>query len=69
MSDTNWKIIFTTTQPIEAEIVKQMLESNSIEAVIMNQRDSSYLTFGEVLVYVDEKDAEAAKKLIKDQEI
>lgn len=69
MADTNWTVIFTTTQPIQAEIVRQMLENNDIEAVIMNQRDSSYLTFGEVLVYVDEKDVETARELIKEHEI
>jgi hypothetical protein len=47
----NWVKIYTATNPIEAEIIVAMLHENGIEAVEMNKRDSSYLSFGAIEVY------------------
>ena len=55
--------IFNSTNPIEIEIIKQMLENNKITSIILNQQDSSYL-FGRINLYVQEKDATIALKLI-----
>jgi hypothetical protein len=65
MDDKNWSLVYTTSTPIEAEIVKQMLESNGIEAVVLNKHDSSYQTFGEAEVFVLAGSKEVALKLIK----
>ena len=40
-----------------------MLLSNDIEAVVMNQKDSSY-HFGSVNIYTKEKDMKKAKEII-----
>jgi phosphoribosylpyrophosphate synthetase len=69
MDDKNWSLVFTTSNPIEAEIVKQMLESNGIEAVVLNKHDSAYQTFGEAEVYVFAGSEVVALKLIKGLEI
>lgn len=69
MDDNNWKLIYTTATPIEAEIIKQMLESNGIEAVVLNKHDSSYQTFGEAEVYVLEGSEATAQKLINGLEL
>ncbi len=66
--ERQWSLIYTTTQPIEAEMVKQMLESNGIEAIVINKRDSSYLTLGEAELYVEAENATKAKTLIETQE-
>ena len=66
--ERQWSLIYATTQPIEAEMVKQMLMSNGIEAVVINKRDSSYLTFGEAELYVEAENATKAKTLIETQE-
>lgn len=42
----DWIKVFTTTNPIEAEIVLSLLHENGIDAVEMNKRDSSYQSFG-----------------------
>lgn len=65
MDDKNWSLVYTTSTPIEAEIVKQMLESNGIEAVVLNKHDSSYQTFGEAEVFVLAGSKVIALKLIK----
>jgi len=69
MDTSNWTVVFSTTSPIEAEIVKQMLDSHSVEAVVMNQQDSSYQTFGEAMVYVNAGSEALARKLINELEL
>ena len=65
MDDNSWSLVYTTSTPIEAEIIKQMLASNSIEAVVLNKQDSSYQTFGEAEVFVTKGSEAIALKLIK----
>jgi hypothetical protein len=69
MDNSNWSLIYTTNIAVQAEIVKQMLASNGIEATILNKQDSSYLTFGEVEVYVLSESVDTAQKLIEGIEI
>jgi len=68
MSDKKWVLIFSTTVPYQAEIIKQMLESNGIEAVVMNKQDSSYPMLGEADILVSEEFEAKARKLIDDFE-
>ena len=63
--EDNWISVYTTELPWQAEIAKQILSENGIEAVVINKRDSSLLSFGEVKVYVSEDDAEKSKELLK----
>jgi hypothetical protein len=67
--EDNWVSIYTTDKTWQAEIAKQVLLENGIEAVIINKRDSSYLTFGEVEVYVSIENTEKSKKLLTNIEI
>ena len=48
----NWVSVFTTTRELEAGIVKDLLDEAGIPAVILNQKDSSYQTFGDISVMV-----------------
>ena len=66
--EKGWEKIFTTSQPYQAEVARQVLEEGGIEAVVINKRDSSYLAFGEAEVYVKQDDVIRAKKLIKNLE-
>ena len=63
--DKNWKLVYSTGQLYQAEMVKDILEDNDIEAVIMNKQDSFYL-FGEIEIYSRPDDVIRAKFLIKD---
>ena len=56
--------IFTTSKPLQAEIIKGLLEGNGIHAVVMNKQDSSYGIFGEAEVFVKNEDALVAINLI-----
>jgi hypothetical protein len=53
-------------QLYQAEIAKDLLENNGINAVIMNQKDSSYTSFGNIEVFVNEKDEEKALEILKE---
>lgn len=64
----NWINIFSSTNPIEVEIVKQMLEENNINAVALNKQDSSYQMFGIIELFVTEDQLEIAKSLLKKSE-
>ena len=63
----NWTKVFSSDDPIEAEIIKHMLENNSndnLKVITMNKQDSSY-KFGTIDLYVDNKNIQYAKKIIR----
>lgn len=65
--ENDWIKIRTYTNPIEAEIVRQMLEEHAIPAVVLNKQDSSY-HFGRLELYVSGVNEEAAVALIEESD-
>ena len=63
--EKNWTKIFSSTRPIEVEILKQMLKENGVISIEINQQDSSYNMFGRINLYVQDKFVENATKLIE----
>ncbi len=61
----NWISIFETDQLYKAELVKSVLCDNGVEAVILNQKDSSYNTFGTIQVMVSRDHKDQAEEIIK----
>lgn len=61
----DWVKIFSSTIPNQAEIIKGMLLENEIESVILNKQDSSYLSFGDIEMYVHPDDVTRANQLIE----
>lgn len=67
MKDSNMenKIIFKTFDSmVEAELVHLKLNENEIPNWILNKKDSAYLTFGEIEIYINQEDLADAQKLI-----
>lgn len=60
----NWVSVFTTTELFVAERMKEVLTESGIPAVILNQKDSSYMTFGDINVMVNKEDQEKAEQVI-----
>ena len=56
--------LFSTENPNKAEIIKQMLEENDINVVLLNKQDSSYNMFGTIELYVEEVNIDSANSLI-----
>lgn len=61
----NRTMIFSTSVEHEARIVKDRLEAEGISALILNQKDSMYQTFGYIEVYVLNEDVEKAKAIVE----
>jgi len=66
--DYNWIKIYTSTDPFKIELLKGFLNENNIIAMSINKKDSSYLSFGEIELLVNERDVMKAKILITKQE-
>ena len=65
--EKNWINIFSSANPIEVEIVKQMLNEHTITAVMLNKQDSSYNLFGTIDLYVKEENRTIALELINER--
>ncbi|MFM6975840.1 MAG: putative signal transducing protein [Sphingobacteriaceae bacterium] len=59
----NWIKVYTTSDFFKAELVKQVLIENEMEAILMNKKDSSY-QFGEIQILVPELQFAQAIELI-----
>ena len=57
--------VYSSNNPNQAIIIKQMLEENGINVVLFNKQDSSYLMFGPIELYVHEEEINQAKKLLE----
>ncbi len=71
--ETNTVKIFTANDEIEAQLIKNMLESNGISCILVRQVPSSVYPFtvdglAEVRILVKEEDASFAKKLLEIKE-
>lgn len=60
----NWFLLYSTQNFAEASIIKGMLEENEIRVVVLNKQDSSYLSFGEIEVYVPAHLKDIANQLL-----
>lgn len=60
----NWVKIHSSIGAIHVELLKSMLEDNSIKAIILSRKDSMLPSIGEVELYVKNDDVILAKHLI-----
>ena len=64
----NWIKIASSKQAYKIGLLKGLLKENNIISVSINKKDSSYLAFGEIELFVDSKDVLKAKNLIQKQD-
>jgi len=60
-----WTLIESYTQAYLAEMAKDILLDNGVEALIFNRQDSSYLAFGYFELYVKTEQKELALEILK----
>lgn len=60
----NWFLIYTSRSLPEASIIKGMLEENNVPVMIINRQDSSYLSFGDIELYVPVLLKDIARNLV-----
>ncbi|MDD3107463.1 MAG: DUF2007 domain-containing protein [Bacilli bacterium] len=58
--------IYTAGSMIDATLIEGLLEANNIKAFLLNKKDSEWL-IGDVEIYVESKDSDAAKTIIKNR--
>ena len=63
----NWIKVYTSTEPYKIELLKGFLLKHNIKAISINKKDSSYLVFGDIELFVTSKDVFHAKNLINKQ--
>jgi putative signal transducing protein len=63
--ESNLVLIFSSGQPYQTEMAKQMLADHNIQAFLINKQDSAY-KFGVVELYVNRDDVIRAKMLIQE---
>ncbi len=66
--NNDWFKIFSSTELVQVEIIKNFLLSKNIPAVIMNNQDSSYLMFGTIDLYINLKNKNEAVNLLKNSD-
>ncbi len=66
--EKNWVKIYSCTTQFNAEMLKGLLAENDIDCVLINKRDSSYGTFGEIELYTHRDEAMKALHVIKSTE-
>lgn len=65
--EKDWKLVYSTSKSYEAEMVRSLLESTSIGAVVINKQDSSYM-FGDIEIYVHPDQYDQALNIINNTE-
>lgn len=55
-----------TAHEYKATMAMDLLEGADIKAVLMNQHDTAYKSFGDYVVYVEEHNEIPARELLKD---
>lgn len=67
--EKGWAEVYLTEQEYQAIIARDVLENNGIVAVVMDQHDSTYKSFGEYRVLVPPEMENQAIDLLKDLKI
>ena len=62
--EKSWKKVYFSDDQFKVLIAHDILKENGINSVIMNQKDSSYNSFGEVELYIEEQDEHEAMRLL-----
>ncbi len=67
--EKDWKLAYIYDAEYKAELAKEKLLEQNIPSVIMNKRDTSYQSFGDVELYVKEENVDKAKDILNNLEI
>ncbi len=60
----NWYLLYSTLSLPQASIIKGMLEENGVPVMIVNKQSSSYISLGDIEVYVPDDLKNTARQLL-----
>lgn len=63
----NWEKIYGSLFLYQVEVLKSVLLDHNIPAVVINKRDSAYLSFGEIELYTQRDYVVKALQIIKSE--
>lgn len=66
--EKDWSVVYKTTNQFEVDIIQGMLRENGIESVIIDQKDSAYMSFGAASLFVHNDNLAKAQELIAQAE-
>jgi len=70
MKDEDWSVVLITYDCLEAEMIKQLLESGGIDVVLRSSKVSPYPVnvgkIGEIKILVKDEDKELADRVINE---
>jgi hypothetical protein len=71
MKDEDWSVVYVTCDTMEAEIIRDLLESGGIQVVLRSSKVSPYPVnvgkMGEIKILVKDEDKELAEKVIREE--
>lgn len=67
--EKGWTNIYVSNKMHLVEIVKAVLADNNIHSVVVDKRDSSYISLGDIEVYVSEENAILARVIIEQNQL
>lgn len=67
--EKDWTLVYTVDKQYKAQLVQEVLDEAGITAVIINKHDTTYTSFGEYEVYVNQDDAGRARQLLEETEL
>ncbi len=62
---SKWAEVFKSANAMQTELIKNEIESQDIECILMNNQDSVYPVFGQVKLLVPVDKAEISKAIIE----
>lgn len=60
--------VFSADQKYQVSIIRELLDENKIQSLVLNQKGSALL-LGEIKVYVNKEDEEKARQIIEAHDI
>ena len=60
-----WQQVYSSDQTHRIEIAKALLAESNIETFVVNKQDSTYITIGDIELYVKNDDVVMAKFIIE----
>ncbi len=67
--EQGWIKIYTSSNTFQASLVASVLKDHQIDVVELNKKDSSYLNFGEVELYIHPQHFDEAIEIIIKNEL
>lgn len=69
MMNSEWIKIYSHHEPHKVEIVKAILFDNNIDSAVIDKRDRSYISIGEMELYVKTGEVVLAQVIIKEHNL